>query len=41
VVAAYADVYARMKTGTALTHDDIARYDFLATEYLDAKTLGF
>jgi hypothetical protein len=36
MVAADADIDARMETRTALTHDDVPGDDSLATENLDA-----
>src|SRR5690554_4970840 len=41
VVAAEADAGAGVELGAALTHDDVAGGDGLATEQLDAKALGF
>ena len=39
VVAAYADVEARMDLGTPLTHEDVARQNNLAVGALGAQTL--
>ena len=41
MVAAQADVVARMPLGAALTHDDVAGQDVLAAELLYAEALGF
>ena len=37
VILAYANVGAGVHAGTALTHDDVAADDFLATELLYTK----
>ena len=38
VIATTTDVGAGVETGAALAHDDVACYDFLATEDLDAES---
>ncbi len=37
MVASHADAFAGMKLGAALAHDDVARDDDLAAEFLDAE----
>tara|TARA_R110002049_G_scaffold60567_5_gene162530 strand:+ start:4545 stop:4670 length:126 start_codon:yes stop_codon:yes gene_type:complete len=40
MVTTNTDVPARMETGSTLANDDIASYDFLAAENLDAKAFA-
>ena len=40
VVLADADIHARVKFGTALTHDDAARIDDFAAKLLDTEHFG-
>src|SRR5690606_38100897 len=41
VILAHANTVTGVELGTALTHDDVARNDFLAAIHLHAKAFGF